>query len=205
MAICIIDYGTGNIKSVVNMLRRLDCAADVSSDVTTVKAAEKLILPGVGAFDQGMKRLQETGIAEVVKHKVLRENTPLLGICLGAQLLLASSEEGRGEGLRLVGGKVVRFQPSSGSMKVPHMGWNNVAVRKKNPLFKGLEEEARFYFVHSYHFSMEDDEDVIGTTEYGYPFVSAFRRRNVYGVQFHPEKSHKFGMTLLRNFAELPV
>lgn len=203
--IVIVDYGMGNIGSVLNMLKKVRAQARISTRPEDILAADKLILPGIGAFNTGMQHLQNSGTLEVLNEKVLNQRTPTLGICLGMQLMMHSSDEGNMPGLGWIEGKTVRFRfDGDGSrLKIPHMGWNTVAIRDYSSLFKGLEgDEARFYFVHSYHVTCEHEEDRLATTHHGYDFASAIRRGNIVGTQFHPEKSHKFGMRLLKNFAE---
>lgn len=204
--IVIIDYGMGNLGSVANMLRRLGVAARISGDPAVVAEADRLILPGVGAFDQGMRNLHASGLVEVLQERVFERGVPLLGICLGMQLLTRSSEEGSLSGLGLFEADTIRFHlpdPLPGIrqvLKVPHMGWKQVTVRKRDPLFVGLETGARFYFVHSYHVVCAP-ADAAAVAEHGYEFVSAIQKGHIAGVQFHPEKSHRYGMVLLRNFA----
>ena len=197
----IIDYKMGNIGSIQNMLKRIGVKAVVSCDTGEIKKAGKIILPGVGAFDEGMKNLNELGLTELLINKVKEEGVPILGICLGMQLFSERSEEGVSEGLGLVEAETVKFRMNHG-LKVPHMGWNTVSPVKENRLYSNLNNN-RFYFVHSYHVACRKQEDVLSETHYGYDFVSSLQHKNIYGVQFHPEKSHKFGMQLLRNFAEL--
>ena len=206
--ITIIDYGAGNIKSIQNMLKKLGAASRISSNVGEIEEAEKLILPGVGHFDHGMKNLKSSGLIEVLNSKVVEQKCPILGICLGAQLLGDKSEEGEEPGLGWVPMKVVKFDKTrmDAKLKVPHMGWNLVKLNKKaenNPLMKGLENEARFYFVHAFHMLPNDNNHILTTSTYGYEFASAIWLNNIYGVQFHPEKSHVFGLKLLENFASL--
>jgi imidazole glycerol-phosphate synthase subunit HisH len=201
--IVIIDYKMGNLGSILNMLKKVGSPGIISSDPSTIGQADKLILPGVGAFDNGMKNLNELGLIPVLAGKVLEERTPVLGICLGMQLMTKSSDEGKLPGLGWIDAATVRFRHDPSTLlKVPHMGWNTVNVRKDSVLFENMFPEPRFYFVHSYHAECRDAADVLTTTHYGYDFVSAFQRNNIMGVQYHPEKSHKFGMQLLRNFAE---
>jgi imidazole glycerol-phosphate synthase subunit HisH len=202
--IVIVDYGMGNIGSILNMLKRVGAQAKISSAVEDIAAAGKLILPGVGAFDTGMQNLCASGLVEVLNDKVLTQQTPTLGICLGMQLLTRRSEEGKLPGLGWIDGETVRFRfdETQQDLKIPHMGWNTVTVRREDALFRGLDDDPRFYFVHSYHVVCANEDDVIGSTHRGYDFVSAVRRGNVMGTQFHPEKSHRFGMKLLQNFAE---
>ena len=200
----IVDYNLGNHRSILNMLKKAGVPVAISSSIRDIENAEKLILPGVGAFDNGMINLQEMGLVAVLTEKVLKQQTPILGICLGMQLLVRRSEEGRLPGLGWIKGEVVRFlfNPMQNGLKIPHMGWNSVNVMYPDALFKGLEE-ARFYFVHSYHVLCEHQEDVVATTHYGYNFVSSFRCSTIIGTQFHPEKSHTYGLRLLKNFIEL--
>ncbi len=201
--ISIIDYGMGNLGSIKNMVKKAGYAAEISSDVQHIGQAEKIILPGVGSFDRAMSNLNDLGLTALVQQKAA-DGTPLLGICLGMQLLAESSEEGILGGLGLVPGKVLKFDLPA-DFKVPHMGWNVVEYNSNCLLFRHFEgwEEARFYFVHSYYFDAEAESSVTGKTPYGRYFASSVNKGNVYGVQFHPEKSHKFGMQLLKNFIEL--
>lgn len=203
MLITIVNYNVGNIQSIVNMLKKIGHSAIVTSNIEDIKNAQKLILPGVGSFDYGMEQLENSKLIEVLNNKVLKNKTPILGICLGAQLFLQTSEEGVKRGLDWFDAKAVKFKFSDNVLKIPHMGWNNIRIKKKNRLLEGLNDDSRFYFVHSYHFEFADTTDILTTTDYGYSFISSFSRDNIYGVQFHPEKSHKFGMALLKNFAEL--
>lgn len=204
--ITIIDYGMGNIGSVANMLRKIGAPAVVSSDPDVIRRASKLILPGVGAFDVGMSNLRTLGLIAVLNEVVLQRAVPLLGICLGMQLLTKSSEEGNEPGLGWFDARTVRFrlspEQSEGRfpLRVPHMGWKTVAIIKTDSLFRDLEGP-RFYFVHSYHVACLP-EDTVATARHGNEFVAAIQKGNVCGVQFHPEKSHKFGLRLLANFAE---
>jgi glutamine amidotransferase len=202
--IAIIDYDMGNIGSVANMLRKIGQKSIVTRDPDQIQASEKLILPGVGAFDSGMEQLEKFGLTQVIRDKALKQKTPVLGICLGAQLMLDRSEEGLKPGLGLVKGDVVRFNFNPElKLRIPNMGWKPIALAKSGKLVDVLPDEPRFYFVHSYHFKMQDSSDELLMSEYGYSFCSAFQHENIAGVQFHPEKSHKFGMALLRNFSEL--
>lgn len=199
--ITIVDYNVGNLGSILNMLKKIGQEARISSDPAQIEAAGKLVLPGVGAFDAGMDNLERSGLLPLLNRRVLEDRVPTLGICLGMQLMTRSSEEGRRAGLGWIDAQVLRFRPADPALKVPHMGWNRVIAARPSPLTAALPEEPRFYFVHSYYVSCADRGDVLLTTPFGEPFVSAFQRGNVWGVQFHPEKSHKFGMALLRNFA----
>jgi len=205
--IVIVDMGMGNLGSILNMLERVKAEAVVSSDPKTISCADKLILPGVGAFDTAMRHLLGTELGELLNHKVLDERTPILGICLGLQLFTTSSEEGALPGLGWIKGRTVKFNFKNGAnygQRIPHMGWNTVTIKQSPPnIFQGMEEP-RFYFVHSYHLVCDNEEDILTTTHYGYDFVSSVHSGNIWGTQFHPEKSHRFGMKLLSNFAEMP-
>ena len=198
--ITIIDYGMGNLGSIANMIKKVGGKSLITSDLTEIEKATKLILPGVGSFDNGMKQLKELDLVALLNKKVLEEKTPIMGICLGMQLMTQSSEEGNEEGLGWIDAKTHRFV--SDSLKVPHMGWNIVLEQKNSNLFNKAKDEKRFYFVHSYYVSCNRKEDILSTTSYGYDFVSSFEKENIIGVQFHPEKSHKFGMNLFKNFVE---
>ncbi|KAA3649596.1 MAG: imidazole glycerol phosphate synthase subunit HisH [Bacteroidetes bacterium] len=204
--ITIIDYGAGNIKSIQNMLKKIGVMSEITKDASVVKNAKKIILPGVGHFDHGMKNLKNSGLIDILSQKVKFEKTPFLGICLGAQLLGNKSEEGIEEGLAWIDMDIVKFDKSKmlGQQKIPHMGWNRIQIMKNGTLMKGLEsEDTRFYFVHSFHMLPKLKESVLTSTYYGYEFVSAVQQDNIFGVQFHPEKSHYFGMQMLKNFIEL--
>jgi glutamine amidotransferase len=203
--ITIIDYGLGNVLAFVNMYSRLNIPVKVAQSVDHFSDATKLILPGVGAFDHAMERLDASGMRATVERFVLEDKMPVLGICVGMQILAKSSDEGRLAGLGWVPGRVRKFDLSRmpAGTNLPHMGWNDVKPTGVGGLFKGLEHDARFYFLHSYYFECENDENGLALTDYGPEFHCAVNRDNVYGVQFHPEKSHHFGSQLLRNFAEL--
>lgn len=200
--IAVIDAGMGNIGSIINMVRKCGGTAEPVSTPEEVARADKIILPGVGAFDNGMRRLHERNLCEILNLKVLTQRVPILGICLGMQLFGKSSEEGVLPGLGVIPARTVRFHPSDG-LRVPHMGWNVVTFVKPSPLTVGLERGARFYFVHSYHVVCDVEADALGVAAYGEPFVAAIQHDNVYATQFHPEKSHKFGLQLIRNFLEV--
>ncbi|HAS6349104.1 TPA: imidazole glycerol phosphate synthase subunit HisH [Vibrio vulnificus] len=213
--ISIIDCQMGNIGSVVNIIKHIGHKVQVISTKEEILQAEKLIFPGVGHWDNGVKKLNESGLKPAILEAVNERKTPLMGICLGMQLLFKTSDEGEQEGLGLVPGHVKKFNFSgvspelltgSGRLRIPHMGWNVVQpCRAQAPILNGLkelDEETRFYFVHSYHASDVPAEYQLLTCHYGHDFVCAVNKDNVWGVQFHPEKSHKFGMQLLKNFAE---
>ena len=203
--ITIVDYGMGNVGSIRNMLKKIGVPCATVTDPADLVEASKLILPGVGAFDAGMKRLEESGLIPALSDIVLEKKVPILGICLGMQLMTQSSEEGTRSGLGWIGGRAVHFSklPGIAGLKIPHMGWNAVEHRKLSQLTLGRDEEERFYFVHSYFVELASSQDGLMTTEYGSEFIAAFEVDNVFGVQFHPEKSQRFGLHLLKNFAEM--
>jgi glutamine amidotransferase len=202
--IVVIDYGMGNTGSLQNMVRKAGGTAEISSDISTIARATKLILPGVGSFDNGMKKLKDTGIADVLNTRVCGDKIPVLCICLGIQLITRSSEEGTLPGFGWIQAETVRFKfPPELNVRIPHMGWNTVVQKKSSPLLQGMQKESRFYFVHSYHVNCANQEDVLTTTTYGMEFVSSIQRENIFATQFHPEKSHKFGLNLIKNFVEL--
>ena len=201
--ITVVHYGIGNIASVVNMIRKVGGAAKVCSTSDEIFAAKKIILPGVGSFDHGIEQLHKLNLFSPILEKVA-EGTPLLAICLGMQLLGNRSDEGRLNGLGLIDAEFIRFSfEGSSPYRVPHVGWNHVEVKKENPLIPKNGSEQRFYFTHSYHALCKNQTDVLTVTEYGYSFISAYCRKNVFGVQFHPEKSHRFGSALIKRFLEL--
>ena len=203
--ITIIDYGLGNVLAFVNVYKRLHIPASVARTPDDLRGATKLILPGVGAFDHAMELLHRSGMRESLDEMVLERTVPVLGVCVGMQILASSSEEGQAGGLGWVPGDVRKFDVTAMQprMRLPHMGWNDVKPVAPSPLFAGLEQDARFYFLHSYYFHCESAESRLAESEYGITFTCAVHRRNIYGVQFHPEKSHHFGTRLLQNFAEL--
>jgi glutamine amidotransferase len=200
--ITIVDYGMGNVGSIRNMLKRVGAASIVTSDPDVLARATKVILPGVGAFDNAMARINGTGVRDLLDRKALVERVPVLGICLGMQLLTRGSEEGTLAGLGWIPSETRRF-PAQDGLKVPHMGWNVARAATRSCLTRGLEDDARFYFVHSYYVAVDEPGHSILTTTYGIEFHSAIQRDNVFGAQFHPEKSHRYGMHLLRNFAAI--
>lgn len=198
----IINYGLGNLGSIQNMLKVIDEKSIISSDATELQKCDRYILPGVGAFDAGMSKLTESGLVDFIKSEVNDKKKPLLGICLGMQLLGRKSEEGTLPGLGLIPFDNIRFRLADTDLKVPHMGWDIVDFKKENPLIRNLEGTQRYYFVHSYHAKCDNEENVLMTCDYGYEFAAAVVKDNIMGVQFHPEKSHDFGMALLRNFVK---
>jgi glutamine amidotransferase len=202
--ITIVDYKTGNLGSIQNILRRIGEESVVTSDRTLIARATKIILPGVGSFDTGMHNLASLGFLDVLNEKALVEKVPVLGICLGMQLLSEGSEEGSLAGLGWISGRNKRFIFSdTAEYKAPHMGWNFIKECKQGRLFTDMYPDPRFYFVHSYYFEAEDISDILTTTTYEREFTSSVEKGNILGVQFHPEKSHKFGMKLLKNFVDL--
>lgn len=203
--ITIVDYGMGNLASVQNMFKRIGAACEITGDLNKISKAQKILLPGVGAFDAAISRIDEIGLRSILSQKALTEKVPVLGICLGLQLLTNSSEEGKLSGLGWIPAKVLKFRFEQGSkLKVPHMGWNEIQIVHPNKLVANLPEEPRFYFVHSYYAKAEDDKYVIARTNYGHDFDSVITNGdNIFGAQFHPEKSHKFGMRILENFAAI--
>lgn len=202
--ITIVDYGMGNLGSVLNMFKKVGAAAKITSDLNGISKAEKILLPGVGSFDAAMKRISDSGMKEVLDNKALVEKIPILGICLGMQLLTDGSEEGVLNGLGWIKGKAYHFNNRiDDSLRVPHMGWNVATISNETELTKNYSGELRFYFVHSYFVLAEDEKHSMMKTTYGLPFDSALCQNNIFGAQFHPEKSHKFGMNLFQNFAKI--
>lgn len=203
-SVVVPDLHIGNIASVIKMVRKCGGDAEIISDPSDLPKRGKVILAGVGSFDAGVKALEKHGWAEWLTEIVVRRGTPILGICLGMQLMCRSSEEGELPGLGWFDAdvKLIKLQEET-NLKVPHMGWNTIDIKKPNALIDA-EGEQRFYFVHSYHVVCNDPSDVIATTHHGYDWTAAFSNQNIYGVQFHPEKSHRFGMDLIKRFLELP-
>ncbi|MCZ6664123.1 MAG: imidazole glycerol phosphate synthase subunit HisH [Gammaproteobacteria bacterium] len=201
----IVDYGLGNVRAFLNVYKRLDIPAAVARTAADLGGASRVVLPGVGAFDHAMELLQQSGMRETLDDLVLSCNVPVLGVCVGMQILVESSEEGQASGLCWINGSVrkLRAADEHQRLRLPHMGWNDVEPVGSFKLFDGLEKDARFYFLHSYHFDCEAREQVLAETGYGTRFVCAVRSGNIYGVQFHPEKSHQYGTRLLKNFAEV--
>lgn len=201
--IVIVDYGMGNIGSILNMLKKVGAAVTVSADPAIIAAANKLILPGVGAFDSAMHNLKKLDLIGILSEQVLVKKTPVLGICLGMQLFARGSEEGNEPGLGWLNAEIKKFNFSDSELKlkVPFMGWNVVKPLQSGTLFSD-ESEQRFYFVHSYHWVNNSQNLMLAKTNYGYDYAAAVQSNNIYGVQFHPEKSHRFGLQLLKSFVE---
>ena len=199
--VVVVDCGSGNVASVANLCRFIGVPAITTDDPQVVSKAGVVVLPGVGAFDTVARRLREKGLVSALDDAVLERKVPFLGICVGMQILGAGSDEGVESGLNWIGGRCVRFQEGDlGDRRIPHIGWNGVKVRHPSGLIPPDMPNSRFYFVHSYHLVCSDDSVIVATTQYGIEFVSIVRHGNICGVQFHPEKSHKFGAGLLREF-----
>jgi len=203
--IAIIDYGLGNIRAFANIYKNLNKPFVIADSPQKLEHVSHIILPGVGAFDHAMQSVKESGMRERLDELVLEDKIPVLGICVGMQILAESSEEGKDAGLGWIRGRVRKFDVSlfKRQPRLPHMGWNDVRAVTENKLFDNINEEARFYFLHSYYFDCENKDNILAVTEYGSEFACAVNSDNIYGVQFHPEKSHKYGIQLLKNFAEL--
>ncbi len=202
--IVIIDYGIGNLQSVQRAFQRIGADTAISSKPEDLLAAEKIVLPGVGSFVEGMENLRCYGLLPVLKHKVREQGTPFLGICLGFQMLTNRSEEGDAEGLGWIDAetKRFRFEGPGGQYRIPHMGWNDLSARRENPLLNGLSGASCFYFAHSYYVTCHDQSAILATTQYGREFVTVIQKDNIFGTQFHPEKSQANGLSVLKNFVE---
>lgn len=203
--IAIVDYGLGNTRAFANIYKRLNISAVMASTPEVLEQADRIILPGVGSFDWAMQCLERAGLRQALNELVTIAKKPVLGICVGMQMMAQASEEGSEPGLGWIDAEVRRFAPVADGTRrmLPHMGWNDVSPSRTSPLFEGLEEDARFYFLHSYYFAPGSEDSVIAATDYGGRFACAVQSGNCYGVQFHPEKSHGWGMRLLKNFAEI--
>jgi glutamine amidotransferase len=205
MTLAIVDYGVGNLGAIPNMLERLAAPAVVTSDESVIAGAERIILPGVGHFAAGMANLHAKGLIPVLEERIVRDAVPTLGVCLGMQLLFEGSEEADQPGLGWLRGRVVRFRSTGADRErpIPHMGWAELDVQRTTPLLGDLGDAPRFYFAHTYHPEPADPEDVVATATYRYPFAAVVQRANIHGAQFHPEKSHRFGLQLLKNFLQI--
>jgi imidazole glycerol-phosphate synthase subunit HisH len=203
--ITILDYGLGNIRAFANVYKRLNVETKIARLASDLDDASKLILPGVGSFDHAMTLLNNSGMREHLDEKVLSNKIPVMGICLGMQIMAKSSDEGKMSGLDWIDGNVRLFDAETipYATRLPHMGWNSIKPHADNKILKNLSSNSRFYFLHSYYFSCEKDENILTTSEYGISFASAVCNENIYGIQFHPEKSHSSGIQLLKNFADL--
>ena len=202
--IVIVNYGMGNFGSVANMLKKIGANYIISSDIDTIRNAEKLILHGVGAFDTAISRIDEMDLREILLDLAFVKKIPILGICLGMQLLMDSSDEGLLPGLGLIKGKSIKFNfDSKDKLKIPHMGWNDVILNNSSSITNGYQNDIRFYFIHSYFVKVEDDINSIMKCTYGIDFDAAVQNDNIYGAQFHPEKSHRFGIQFFKNFVEI--
>lgn len=203
--ITIVDYGLGNISAFANVYRRLDRPVLVAQNADQLDDADRIVLPGVGSFDHAMERLEESGMRSKLDEMVLGRKVPVLGVCVGMQMMGISSEEGELGGLGWIDGVVRRlgFGLQRNDMVLPHMGWNDVLAERGSGLFDGLDQEARFYFLHTFAFYCNNDSDIAARADYGEDFVCAISHGNIHGVQFHPEKSHHFGVRLLENFARV--
>ena len=199
--IVIIDLNLGNVGAIKNMLKKIGVHSKVSNKKNDILSATKLILPGVGSFDTGMINIKKKGILNCIERKVKKEFIPILGICLGMQMMMQRSDEGKQKGLGWIKGEVKKFRLNE--LKVPHMGWNKINVVKETKITDKLDLNSKFYFVHSYYVSVNNPDDIVSLSKYGLEFTSAINHKNYYGVQFHPEKSHKFGMALLSNFSRI--
>lgn len=199
----IINYNLGNPQSIKNMLAYLGIESRISANHEDIASADRLILPGVGHFQHGMEQLEQLGLIEVLRKEVLGTKKPILGICLGMQLLTKYSEEGNLAGLGFIDAQTKKFELKDATLKVPHMGWNTVEFKKQSKINSGVSINPRYYFVHSYFVDCANQDDILCATQYGQEFVSGFQHQNIFGLQFHPEKSHKFGMELLANFCKI--
>jgi glutamine amidotransferase len=202
--IAVVDYGMGNLGSVQNMLRKLGAESVRTSDPAQIAEADRLVLAGIGGFEGAMERLESAGLVQVLNEQVMERRVPILGVCLGMQVMARSSTEGTRRGLGWLDAEVIRFSfPTERRLPVPHMGWQVVVPTRPSPLFDADGPEPRFYFSHAFHLVCHDRADIAATATYGYEFVAAVHRGNILGAQFHPEKSHVFGLDVYRRFVEL--
>lgn len=205
--ITIVDYGLGNINAFANLYKKLNVKLQFAKDVNDLSDTTKLILPGVGAFDHAMKKLNDSGMREKLDELVLEKNIPVIGICVGMQMMANNSEEGELNGLGWIPGQVKKFSRATPSLvldfPLPHMGWNSLSIVKNSTLFDGLDDRKQFYFLHSYYYQPDNEDHILATAEYGSEYACVINRNNVYGIQCHPEKSHHNGIALLKSFASL--
>lgn len=203
--IVIVDYKMGNLRSVQKAFEKIGASAIISNDIETIKSSQKIVLPGVGSFKDGMKHLKELNLIELLNEEVIVNRKPFLGICLGMQLISNKSYENvETNGLGWIDAEVIKFEfLNNKKLKVPHVGWNNVSYKEKNLLYNGIENNSDFYFVHSYHFDSKEEASISSTTDYGFDFISSVQKDNIYAFQFHPEKSQTVGLKLLENFVNL--
>ncbi len=201
--ITIINYGMGNLGSVQNMLKYIGVPCQITNDIKTIETADKLLLPGVGAFGAAMQLINQSGLTDVLHYKANEQKVPILGICLGMQLLTNSSQEGNVKGLGWINAETKKFQFQDNSLKIPHMGWNFIKPTQPHKFMENVNAESKFYFVHSYYVQCHNPTDVLANAHYGADFNAIINHQNIFGAQFHPEKSHKFGMQLLTNFSKI--
>lgn len=198
--IVIVDYGIGNLRSIATKVKSLGYEVIVSSQISEIEKSSKLIFPGVGFFSEGMKNLNSSGVRDVLNKKVLHDKTPILGICLGMQLFTKRSDEGNVEGLGWVDAETLKFSFEDNKLRIPHVGWNVIKKKNESVIFKDIENDTRFYFTHSYYVKCNDNSNIATQTDYGIDFDSSIRKGNIYGTQFHPEKSHQHGLKIIDNF-----
>jgi len=199
--IIIVDYALGNVRSIYAKLHQMGEEVKISNDLNDIENADKLILPGVGSFDRGMNNLQDIGIKKGLDKKIINDKTPVLGICLGMQLFSKKSQEGKDEGLSYFNAETIKFYFPKNNFPIPHMGWNIIKFKNESEILTNIDNYSRFYFVHSFHLKCDSESDIIAATPYGYDFTSIIQHDNIFGVQFHPEKSHKQGLQILKNFS----
>ena len=201
--ITIVDYGMGNLRSVQKAFERIGVQVKISDIADEILSSDKIVLPGVGHFEKGVSNLKERGLFKALNEAVLAKKIPIIGICLGMQLMTEFSEEGNCEGFGWIKGKTQKFCFQGNGLKIPHMGWNNLIITKTDSLYDGITSDNFFYFVHSYYVSCDDENNILAETNYGNKFVSSFQKENIFGCQFHPEKSHDAGLKVLSNFVKL--